>query len=259
MRIIVLIKHVPDTWEERVLDPDTGRLDRSASERVVDEITERALEAALALKDRDKSIEVVALTMGPSESTGAIKKALSMGADSGIHLVDDALAGADAMTTASTLAAALRDAGADLIIAGNESTDGRGGMIPAMIAEHLGLPALTFVSELAIDGGRVRGERATETATSVVSAPLPAIVSITEGMPEPRFPSFKGIMGAKKKPVASHSLADLEPALAGSRSSASSVVLTCEQRPGRTGADPIVDEGDAGTQLAAFLAQQRLV
>lgn len=258
MRIIVLIKHVPDTWEERVLDPDTGRLDRSASERVVDEITERALEAALALKDRDKSIEVVALTMGPSESTGAIKKALSMGADSGIHLVDDALAGADAMTTASTLAAALRDAGADLIIAGNESTDGRGGMIPAMIAEHLGLPALTFVSELAIDGDRVRGERATETATSVVSAPLPAIVSITEGMPEPRFPSFKGIMGAKKKPVASHSLADLSLA-ADVTPSASSVVLTCEQRPGRTGADPIVDEGDAGTQLAAFLAEQRLV
>lgn len=259
MRIIVLIKHVPDTWEERVLDPTTGRLDRSASERVVDEITERALEAALALKDRDKSIEVVALTMGPSESSGAIKKALSMGADAGIHLIDDALAGADAMTSAATLAAALRGAGADLIIAGNESTDGRGGVIPAMIAEHLGLPALTFVSELAIDGDRVRGERATETATSIVSAPLPAIVSITEGMPEPRFPSFKGIMGAKKKPVASHSLADLEPALAGSRQGASSIVLTCEQRPGRTGAEPIVDEGDAGTQLAAFLAQQRLV
>lgn len=259
MRIIVLIKHVPDTWEERVLDPDTGRLDRSASERVVDEITERALEAALALKDDDRSIEVVALTMGPGESSGAIKKALSMGADAGIHLVDDALAGADAMTTAATLAAALHDASADLIIAGNESTDGRGGVIPAMLAEHLGLPALTFVSALAIDGDRVRGERATETATSVVSAPLPAVVSITEGMPEPRFPSFKGIMGAKKKPVTSHSLADLEPSLAGSRSSASSIVLTCERRPGRTGADPIVDEGDAGTRLAAFLAEQRLV
>lgn len=258
MRIIVLIKHVPDTWEERVLDPDTGRLDRSASERVVDEITERALEAALALKDRDKSIEVVALTMGPTESTAAIKKALSMGADSGIHLVDDALAGADAMMTAAALAATLRDAGADLIIAGNESTDGRGGVLPAMIAEHLGLPALTFVSELAIDDDRVRGERATETATSVVSAPLPAIVSITEGMPEPRFPSFKGIMGAKKKPVASHSLADLGLS-AEATPRAASVVLTCEQRPGRTGADPIVDEGDGGTQLAAFLAEQRLV
>lgn len=259
MRIVVLIKHVPDTWEERVLDPVTGRLDRSASERVVDEITERALESALALKDGDKSIEVVALTMGPSESTGAIKKALSMGADSGIHLVDDALAGADAMTTAATLAAAVRDAGADLIIAGNESTDGRGGMIPAMIAEHLGLPALTFVSELAIDGERVRGERATETATSVVSAPLPAIVSITERMPEARFPSFKGIMGAKKKPVATHSLADLDAAPTGSRSSGASTVLTCEKRPGRTGAEPIVDDGSAGTLLADFLVQQRLV
>lgn len=258
MRIIVLIKHVPDTWEERVLDPATGRLDRSASERVVDEITERALEAALALKDRDKSIEVVALTMGPSESTGAIKKALSMGADSGIHLVDDALAGADAMTTAATIAAALRDAGADLIIAGNESTDGRGGMLPAMLAEHLGLPALTFVSELQIEGGRVRGERATETATSVVSAALPAVVSITEGMPEPRFPSFKGIMGAKKKPVASHSLADLGLA-ADATPRAASVVLTCEPRPGRTGAEPIVDDGSAGQRLADYLAQQRLV
>jgi len=258
MRIIVLIKHVPDTWEERVLDPATGRLDRSASERVVDEITERALEAALALKDRDKSIEVVALTMGPSESTGAIKKALSMGADSGIHLVDDGLAGADAMTTAATIAAALRDAGADLIIAGNESTDGRGGMLPAMLAEHLGLPALTFVSELVVEGGRVRGERATETATSVVSAALPAVVSITEGMPEPRFPSFKGIMGAKKKPVASHSLGDLGLA-ADATPRVASVVLTCEPRPGRTGAEPIVDDGSAGQRLADYLAQQRLV
>jgi electron transfer flavoprotein beta subunit len=265
MRIIVLIKHVPDTWEDRVLDLQTGRLDRNASERVVDEISERAVEAALAIKDRDKDTEVVVLTMGPSEAAAAIKKTLSMGADSGIHVVDDALEGADAMLTATALAAAIRTAGADLVIAGNESTDGRGGMVPAMIAEHLGLPALTFISQLTVEGDSVRGERATETATSVVSAPLPAIVSITEGMPEARFPSFKGIMGAKKKPVQTLSLTDIAPDLAANRAAeaaaraAASVVLSVEKRPERTGGDPITDDGSAGTQLAEFLAQARLV
>ena len=141
MKIIVLVKQVPDTYEERKLDPATGILDRDASEPIIDEIGERALEMALRYKDAHKGTEVVVLSMGPTSVTASLRKGLSLGADSAVHVLDDALAGADLGWTAAVLAAALTKSGYDLIIAGNESTDGRGGVIPAMVAEHLSLPA----------------------------------------------------------------------------------------------------------------------
>ena len=137
MKIIVLLKQVPDTYEERKLDAATGILDREASEPIIDEIVERAIETALSYKDAHKDTEIVLLSMGPDSVTASLRKALSLGADSAVHVLDDGLAGSDLARTAAVLAAALATTGYDLIIAGNESTDGRGGAIPAMVAEHL--------------------------------------------------------------------------------------------------------------------------
>jgi len=264
MKIIVLIKQVPDTWNDRHIDTSTGLIDRAGSDRVVDEISERALEVALAQKDGDKSIEVVVMTMGPLEAKDSLRKALAMGADSAVHISDESLSGADALLTSSVIAAAARATGFDLLIAGNESTDGRGGVLPAMLAEHLGVPVLSFLDEVsvetdaetgAVDGPRVRGRRASDAGTTELSAALPAVISITEQLPDARFASFKGIMTAKKKPVIVYGLSDLAiPPL-----DARSAVLTAEERPPRTGGTVIVDDGQAATALADYLASARLI
>lgn len=252
MKIAVLIKQVPDTWEERRIDAATGLLDREANDPVVDEITERALELALTIKDRDKSTEIVVVTMGPEGASKAVRKALSMGADSGIHILDDSLAGADLMLTASNLSAALGGTGADLFIAGNESTDGRAGMIPAMVAEHLGLPMLGSLVSAEVSGGKVTGERQTEAGTQTVEAALPAMLTITERFPEARFPNFKGIMGAKRKPVVT------VPAT-GATPSGRSRVLDVAERPPRSAGRKLIDDGSAAAGLVDFLAAQRLI
>ena len=254
MKIVVLIKQVPDTAEERRLEPGTGRLDRDANEPVIDEITERALELALSVKDRDKSTEVVVLSMGPAETLKAIRKALSMGADSGIHVLDDALAGADLAVTAAVLAAALRGTDADLVIAGNESTDGRAGMVPAMVAEHLGLPLLGSLVSADITPAGLGGERQSEAGTQQVSAAYPAMLSVTERFDEARFPNFKGIMGAKRKPVATLTAAELGVATAPRTG-----VLDLAERPARAAGRKIVDEGAAAAELVDFLTAQRLI
>lgn len=254
MKIVVLIKQVPDTAEERRLSPDTGRVDREATDPVIDEITERALELALTVKDRDKSTEVVVATMGPADAAKSIRKALSMGADSGIHILDDSLAGADMVLTAATLAAALRDTGADLVIAGNESTDGRAGMIPAMIAEHLGLPLLGSLVSAEIGGDSVAGVRLSEAGTQEVTASYPAVLTVTERFEEARFPNFKGIMGAKRKPLATISAAEL-----GVSAQVRSTVLDVAQRPARTAGRKIVDDGNAAAEIVDFLAARRLI
>jgi electron transfer flavoprotein beta subunit len=255
VKIIVLVKQVPDTWGARTLDLTTGQLNRGASEAVIDEIGERATEVALTLKDADKSVEVVVLTMGPEDAADALRKGLAMGADSAVHVVDDALSGSDLAWTASVIAAAITHEGFDLVIAGNESTDGRGGVLPAMIAEHLGLPHLTYLNTVEVSGGEVKGERNTGTGSAEVHATLPAVVSVTERSAEPRFPNFKGIMSAKKKPLTVVSLADLTADAASGRS----IVLSTKERPAREAGTKIVDDGTAGTQLADYLASNRLI
>ena len=255
MKIAVLVKQVPDTGDERSIDVATGRLDRRASDAVMDEISDRALEVALAHKDSDRSTEIVLLSMGPEQVTGALRKALSMGADSAVHVKDDSLVGADVSTTARALAAALRRIGADLVLTGNESTDGRGGVLPAMIAEHLGHPHLTFLTSLEIDGDTVRGERGADNGVLRLTASLPAVVSITERFPEARFPSFKGIMSAKKKPLDVLDAHDLGLAPAEGASEVTGVT----ERPARTGGTKIVDDGNAARELAEFLSANRLI
>ena len=258
MRIVVLIKQVPDTYEDRKLDTATGVLDRGASESVIDDVSERALEVALSYKDGDKSTEVVALSMGPQSASDALRKALASGADAAFHVLDDGLAGSDIARTALVLAAAIKRVGYDVVIAGNESTDGRGGVIPAMIAEHLAVGHLSYLNSVEFSGTSASGVRAGEDGTSTVHVELPAVLSVTDRLPEPRFPNFKGIMTAKKKPLETVGLAELslDPAFPGI---ARSIVLSTAARPARTAGTKVVDDGNAAIALADFLAARRLI
>jgi electron transfer flavoprotein beta subunit len=256
MKIVVLVKEVPDTEDERVLDLQTGLLDRTASERVPDEINERALEVALQFKDEHDDTEVVVLTVGPSEATKSLRKLLSMGADSAVHVVDDDLTGADMVTTSATLAAALSRTGYDLVVTGNESTDGRGGMVPAMVAEGLALPLLSCLDAVTLTNTTVSGLMAIEGATLSVSTDLPAVISVTERAAEARYPNFKGILRAKRKPIESVNLSDLNLKGFGP---ARTIVLSAKQRRPRAFGRKVVDEGTAAAELADFLVANRLV
>ena len=255
MKIVVLVKEVPDTYEPRRLDLATGLLDRAASDAVVDEINERALEVALQVKDSAKDTEIVAIAMGPAEAKDGLKKALQMGADRAVHILDDALAGSDALATARVLAAAVAREQPHLVLAGNESTDGRGGIVPAMIAELLGLPLAGSLGSVEIDQNAIRGTRTTDVEITTVAAALPAVVTVTEKSAEARFPSFKGVMAAKKKPtdVVTASALGVAPP------EARTVMRTTAERPARAAGTTIEDDGSGGTQLAEWLLARGLV
>ncbi len=258
MKIVVLVKEVPDTYGDRKLSLETGLADRGASETVLDEIGERALEVALSYADKNADAEVVVLSMAPSGSAATVRKGLAMGAGSAVHVADEGLVGADLGLTAEVLAAAIRRTGFDLVITGNLSTDGSGGVMAAMIAELLDVPNVTALNTVVIGDGTVSGERASDGATMQVSADLPAVISITEALPDARFPNFKGIMAAKKKPFETLTLEDLGVEPEDSNASRS-IVLALSEKPPREAGTKIVDEGDAGEKLAEFLVQNRLV
>ena len=256
MRIIVLVKDVPDTYGDRKLDPETGLADRVAGDHVIDEIDERALEVALAYADGAPDTEVIVLSMAPEPASASLRKALSMGASAAVHIVDDELVGADLGLTAEALAAAARRAEADLIVAGNVSTDGSGGVIPAMVAELLGVPHLTALSAVQIRADGVSGTRATESGTADVSAGLPAVVSVTEALPEARFPNFKGIMAAKKKPFETVSLADL--GVTALPATPRAIMIAVAERPPRVSGVKLTDDGEAGARIAEYLVTNSL-
>ncbi len=260
--IVVLIKQVPDTWSERKLASGDYTLDREAADAVLDEINERAVEEALLIKEKEGGESTVTvLTAGPERATEAIRKALSMGADKGVHLLDEGLAGSDMVQTGWALARALGTIeGADLVIAGNEATDGTGGAVPAIIAEYLGLPQLTHMRKITVDGGTISGERETDEGVFSVEASLPAVVSVTEKINEPRFPSFKGIMAAKKKEVTTLTLADIgvgadEVGLAHAGSS----VVSSTPKPPKTAGEKIADDGEGGKKIADYLVAQKII
>jgi len=260
--IVVLIKQVPDTWSERKLSSGDWTLDRDAADAVLDEINERAVEEALLIKEKDGGESTVTvLTAGPERATEAIRKALSMGADKGVHLLDDRLHGSDMVQTGWALARALGTIeGTDLVIAGNEATDGTGGAVPAIIAEYLGLPQLTHMRTISVEGGKITGERETDEGVYSVEASLPAIVSVNEKINEPRFPSFKGIMAAKKKEVATLTLDDIgveadEVGLANAGSS----VMTSTPKPPKTAGEKLPDEGEGGKKIADYLVAQKII
>jgi electron transfer flavoprotein beta subunit len=260
--IVVLIKQVPDTWSERKLSDGDFTLDRDAADAVLDEINERAVEEALLIKEREGGDSTVTvLTAGPERATEAIRKALSMGADKAVHLKDDGLHGSDMIQTGWALARALGAIeGTDLVIAGNEATDGTGGAVPAIIAEYLGLPQLTHVRKLSVEGGKVTGERETDDGVFTLEASLPAVVSVNEKINEPRFPSFKGIMAAKKKEVSTLTLAEIgveadEVGLA----NAGTTVLASTPKPPKTAGEKITDEGEGGKKIAEYLVAQKII
>ena len=258
--VVVLIKHVPDYTAEWTLSADDYTLDRAAVDGIIDEINERAVEAALQIKEANGG-EVTVLCAGPAQAADAIRKALSMGADKAIHIQDDAVHGSDAVQTAYLLATALGTVdGVELVIAGNESSDGRAGAVPAMIAEYLDLPHLTHLRKLEIDGEALRGERETDDGIFNVEATLPAIVSVNEKINDPRFPSFKGIMAAKKKTPEVLTAAELgiEDGVMGVANAGSSVTGVTPKPP-RAAGERVTDEGDGGTKVAEYLVGQKII
>ncbi|RAU91450.1 electron transfer flavoprotein subunit beta/FixA family protein [Mycolicibacter senuensis] len=260
--IVVLIKQVPDTWSERKLSDSDFTLDRDAADAVLDEINERAVEEALLLREKEGAEgTVTVLTAGPERATEAIRKALSMGADKAVHILDDGMKGSDVLQTAWALARALGQIeGTELVIAGNESTDGVAGAVPAIIAEYLGLPQLTHLRKLTVADGKVTGERETDDGVFTLEASLPAVVSVNEKINEPRFPSFKGIMAAKKKEVTVYTLAEIgvEADEVGVANAGSKVTATTPKPP-KTAGEKVTDEGDGGTKIAEYLVAQKLI
>jgi electron transfer flavoprotein beta subunit len=258
--IVVLVKQVPDTYSERKLSGSDNTLDRESADAVLDEINEKAVEEALKIKEAGEG-QVTVISVGPDRATDAIRKALSMGADKAVHVSDEALHGSDAIATAKVIAAAIgKVEGYDLIIAGNESSDGRGAAVPAILAELLGLPQLTYVRQLTVEGASVKADRETEDGITHLEASLPALVSVSEKINEPRYPSFKGIMAAKKKPVETLTVADLgidagEVGLA----NAWSAVVESSPKPPRTAGEKVEDEGDGGSKVAEYLVAQKLI
>ena len=259
MKIAVCVKQVPDTWAEKRLKESDATLDREAADGVLNELDEYAVEEALKIAEATEG-QVTVVSMGPERAGETIRKALSMGADAGLHIVDEALHGSDAIATSAVLAAALKSRDFDLIIFGSESTDARMSVIPAMVAERLGVAQLTFAQKVDVAGGTVTIERVTDTGFDTVSASTPAVVSVVEKINEPRYPSFKGIMAAKKKPVDVVTVADLglEPAAVGT-AAAWSVVAEFANRPPKAAGVVVVDEGDGGSKIADFLSEQKFI
>jgi electron transfer flavoprotein beta subunit len=259
MNIVVLVKQVPDTWSERTLKAGDSTLDRQSADAVINELDEYAIEEGLRLAEAHGG-EVTILSMGPERAAESIRKALSMGADKAIHLVDDGLAGSDAVQTSAAIAGALARTEFDLVILGSESTDARMGVLAAMLAEQLGLPQLSYASKVEIDGTSVHINRLTEYGYDKVEATLPAVMSVVEKINEPRYPSFKGIMAAKKKPVETLSLADVgvDPAQVG-LATAATEVASFAKRPPRQAGTIVPDEGDGGTKAAEYLAAQKFI
>jgi electron transfer flavoprotein beta subunit len=259
VKIVVCVKHVPDAAGDRTFTED-GTTDRDTVDCLLSELDEYAVEQALRIAETVPGTEITVLTAGPDEARDALRKALAMGGDRALHVVDDAVRGSDAPATSLVLATAIQQHGFDLVLCGMASTDGTMGVVPAMLAERLGVPAVTYLDELAVTDGTVSGRREGETATVRVEAPLPAVVSVTDRSGDARYPSFKGIMAAKKKPLETLDLAalGLEPGRAG-RAGARSAVATATRRPPRTQGQITTDEGKGGAELAGFLAERKFI
>ncbi|MGL5815995.1 MAG: electron transfer flavoprotein subunit beta/FixA family protein [Phycicoccus sp.] len=263
MNIVVCVKHVPDAQSDRGFQETDRTVDREGSDGLLSELDEYAVEEALKIVEAAGSGEVTVVTIGPAGAADAVKKALQMGVDKGVHVLDDAIHGSDAIATSLVLAEAVKKTTGgtpELVLTGMSSTDGVMGVVPAMLAERLGLPQVTYASELTVDGGKVVIRRDGDTASETVEASLPALVSVTDQINEPRYPSFKGIMAAKKKPVDTWSLADLgvDPAQVG-LGAAWTEVLAVVKRPPRQQGQVVADEGDGGAKLAEFLAGQKFL
>jgi electron transfer flavoprotein beta subunit len=253
MRIAVCVKAVPDGAAARRLDPESGRLDRSGT-LAISAFDLHAVEEALAVRERAGRGEVVVVSLGPAHAAEALRKTLAMGADRSVLVSDDAFAGADLLVTAAALAAALRREEPALVLFGQQSSDGEGACLWAAVAEHLGLPFVSQVAELALADDAVSGRRQTEYGYERIAAPLPAIVAVSDAINEPRYPSLKGIMGAKTKPQAVVTAAEL-----GGAGAAGTTVLGLAPPPPRGERRVLHDDGAAAEAIVAFLTEKRLL
>jgi electron transfer flavoprotein beta subunit len=251
MKIAVCVKQVPEG--ARRLDPATKRLDRSG-EGALNPFDANAVEAALRLKEGAGEGEVVLVSMGPAKALDALRKALAMGADRAVLVADDAAAGADLVGTSRVLAAALERESTDLVLFGQQAADGEGAVLWAAVAERLRRPVISQASELDVADGTVRCKRQTEFGYDVIESPLPAVVAVSDAINEPRYPSLKGIMGAKSKPQETVSLADL-----GVDAGAATEVLALSDPPPRGDTRKIEDEGTAAEQIVEYLTEKRLL
>ena len=256
MKVVVCVKQVPDPNSVGQLDPSTYRLRRDG-EAVLDPGDEFGVEAGLQIAEAAGG-EVTVVSMGPERANDAIRKALAMGAAKGVHVSDDALAGSDALSTAKVLAAAIKREGFDLVITATESTDGYSGVVPQMVAELLGVPAVTYAKSVSVEGSTLKVNRQTEIGVEKVEATLPAVVSVTAGVNEPRYPSLKGIMGAKTKPLDKLTVADLGLSDVGGGSGAQKV-SALEAAPERQAGELVEDDGEAAKRIVEFLVSKKVI
>ncbi|MDH6128219.1 electron transfer flavoprotein subunit beta/FixA family protein [Kitasatospora sp. GP82] len=259
LRIVVCVKYVPDATGDRRFADDTTT-DREGVDGLLSELDEYGVEQALRIAEAHGDAEVTVLTVGPDDAKDALRKALSMGADKAVHVNDEDIHGTDVIGTSAIIAKALEKTGFDLVVCGMASTDGTMGVLPALLAERLGLPQVTLLSEVSLEGTTVKGRRDGDAATEQLEAELPAVISVTDQSGEARYPSFKGIMAAKKKKVDEYDLDDLgieadEVGLGGSWTAVEAIAA----RPARTAGTIVKDEGEGGKQLAAYLAEQKFI
>ncbi|HVL33631.1 MAG TPA: electron transfer flavoprotein subunit beta/FixA family protein [Actinomycetota bacterium] len=254
MNICVCVKQIPDPNNPYELS--NGRLKRDVAQNVLDPGDEFGVEAALQLVEAQGG-EVTVVSMGPDKAMDAIRRALSMGAHKGVLVTDDALAGADALVTARVLAAAIKHAGFDLVIAGVESTDGYTGTVPGTVAELLGVPQATFAKHLEVKDGTLHVQRQTEKGYDDVECPLPAVVTVTAGVNEPRYPTFKGIMQAKSKPVETLKLSDL--GLSADDAKATQTIAEVTPAPPRGAGEKFEDDGSGAAKVADFLKEAKVI
>ena len=260
MKIAVCVKQVPDSWAEKKMV--NGILDRVNVDAVLNDLDEYAVEEALRIAEAHGGNEeggsntITVISMGPERATEAVRKALSMGVNDAILVTDPQLVGADALATSAVLAAVIEKGGFDLVICGTESTDARMSVVPAMLAERLNAAQLTFASKVTVDpAGTVSITRVTEAGVDEISAAFPCVISVVEKINEPRYPSFKGIMAAKKKIIEQKDLA----AVGVSATSAWSQVNDATPRPPRAAGLKVTDEGSGGSALVNFLAEKKLI
>ncbi len=260
MKIVSLVKYVPDATGDRGF-ADDNTVDREGTDGLLSELDEYAVEQALQIAENaDDDVEVTAVTLGPDDASDAIKRALQMGASSGVHISDDAVHGSDVLATSAILATALRKLEPDLVICGMSSTDGAMGVMPMMLSERLGWPAATLGATLSIDQNTATIRRDSDTASQTVVADLPAIVSVTDQSGEARYPSMKGILAAKKKPVTEWEISDLDLDATVGMDAAWSAVTQVDPKPPKEAGRQVTDEDGSGAEaLTEFLVAGKYV
>lgn len=252
MKVVVCIKQIPDPATPYRLEETTNWLIRP-EEQILDDTDRYGVEMGLQLAQASEGA-ITLVSMGPAGNGQGIRQALAMGADKAILVEDASLRGSDALTTARAMASAIEGEGFDLVIAGTESTDGYSGVMPQMIAEILGVPALTYATSVEVGDGSVTIHRQTVAGYDVVTGAVPALITVTAGVVEPRYPTFKGIMDAKKKPIENRSAGDLDLERAPDQT-----VVSIADAPERTGGKKIEDEGEAHTDIVSLLADRKVI